>query len=78
MDKDLRCCVCKQLCPCDLYGGKEPHAHAPGGLLEYPLCKQHERECIEIHRPIDDQGKWKWINNYECGDAQCGYCRTLG
>ena len=73
-DDDLRCRVCGELCPCDLYSGKEPHAHCPGGLDTYLLCDKHKRECLAVHRPIDANGKWQWI---DCDDPGCGYCQAI-
>lgn len=79
-EKDLTCRVCGKPCPCDLYGGLEPHAHAPGGLDTYLLCEQHQKECLAVHRPMSTDpatGKrtWTWIE--DCADAACGYCNAL-
>lgn len=74
-DDELRCRVCGQFCPCLIYGRPVPHGHCPGGLDDYLLCEQHEKECLAVHRPIDVEGKWKWIE--DCGDPKCGYCETL-
>lgn len=69
---ELKCQECGQACPCDLYQGKEPHAHCPGGLDDVLLCAECEKKCLAVHRPIDAQGKWKWIQ--DCGDPKCKFC----
>lgn len=64
---------CGQACPCNLYQGKEPHAHCPGGLGDWLLCEDCEKKCLAVHRPVDKQGKWKWL---DCDDPKCGYCKA--
>jgi hypothetical protein len=65
--RDLRCRICGETCPCLIYGGPVAHAHAPGGLLEFPLCSTHQEEVLKVHIPI----KWR-----DCGDVACGFCEA--
>lgn len=75
MKPDLLCSICGKTCPCMIYGKEIEHVHMPGGIDNYPLCAEHQEECLAIHRTVDMNGNYKWIEN--CSNSDCGFCQAV-